>query len=298
MPRSRRGSSGRYDDRLLQIIASTNHYILWSALASTTRSGGVLRECSYTYESRQPPERAIPHIARGLLSKRGRRQYQPVRSAGRGKQGRLYRAQPGARKLRTDEFFAAACFPRFGASTATVLIGSASGEAARRPTSVSMVGTSMSRRIAQITNFTAQWRWLTVVAVVVIATGAVMTFVRSRRRPHVATLPSSLFARRRPSPTGGEPSSAHGPGRGPVVQLADAPPPPPAGPIAVADDHPLPPPTENGPFRAPLPPRPDDLIVTIDLTELELEQAVDGDEGVVDLSSGEDLAALPADPWA
>jgi hypothetical protein len=82
------------------------------------------------------------------------------------------------------------------------------------------------------------------------------------------------------------------------VQLADAPPPPPAGPIAVADDHPLPPPTENGPFRAPLPPRSDDLIVTIDLTELELEQAVDGDDGVLDLSSGEDLAALPADPWA
>ena len=68
--------------------------------------------------------------------------------------------------------------------------------------------------------------------------------------------------------------------------------------MAVADDHPLPPPTENGPLRAPLPPRSDDLIVTIDLTELELEQAVDGDDGVVDLSSGEDLAALPADPWA
>ena len=156
----------------------------------------------------------------------------------------------------------------------------------------------MSRRIAQVTNFTAQWRWLTVIAVAVIAIGAVMSFVRSRRRPHVATMPSSLFARRRPSSTGVEPSSAHGPDRGPVVQLAEAPPGPPAGPIAVADDHPLPPPSENGPSRAPLPPRPDDLIVTIDLTELELEPAVDGDDHVVDLTSAENLAALPADPWA
>ncbi len=83
-----------------------------------------------------------------------------------------------------------------------------------------------------------------------------------------------------------------------MVQLADTPPAPPAGPVAVADEHPLPPPAENGPLRAPLPPRPDDLIVTIDLTELELEQAVDGDDHVADLSSEEDLASLPADPWA
>ena len=145
-------------------------------------------------------------------------------------------------------------------------------------------------------NVTAQWCWLTVVAVLAVVAGAVVSFVRSRRRPHVATMPSSLFARRRPPPT--DPSSAHGPGRGPVVQLAEAPPAPPAGPIALADDHPLPAPSENGPSRAPLPPRPDDLIVTIDLTELELEQAVDGDGYVVELSSAEDLAALPADPWA
>jgi hypothetical protein len=57
----------------------------------------------------------------------------------------------------------------------------------------------------------------------------------------------------------------------------------------MVDEHPLPPFAPIGPLQPPPPPLRDDLVVTIDLTELEAEY---------DPALDQDLARLPADPWA
>lgn len=145
----------------------------------------------------------------------------------------------------------------------------------------------MSRKIGQISNL--DWGWLTLLfAVGLGVAGFLISLVRSRRRPRIAAMPASFFTRRRAPGSRGK-SDPQGPRTGPVVLPGGAPPEPPVGPIATVDEHRLPPFAPIGPLQPPPPPLRDDLVVTIDLTELEAEY---------DPALEQDLARLPADPWA
>ncbi len=281
MPRARRGRLGRHEASCPAIYCHHHHYMLWSGLASTTRSGGVLRECSYTGVSRQPLARAISRIVRGSLSTQGRRHHKPKGCGCRGKQVRLYRTAVGRENRKPFEI--SRTDPVRRGLARPYLIGS-TWEVAARPEDI---GVPVSRRIGQLSNL--DWGWLTVLFALALGAAVfLISRVRSRRRPRIAAMPASFFTRRRASGAEGK-ATSQGPRTGPVVLPGGAPPEPPVGPVALADEHPLPPFAPIGPLRPPPPPLRDDLVVTIDLTELEKEY-----EPALD----QELARLPADPWA
>lgn len=145
----------------------------------------------------------------------------------------------------------------------------------------------VSRRIARMLNIAAEWRWVVILAVCVVAVTLVAR-VR-RKRPNIASLPSSLLSRRRTAAPRNE--EVQGPEGGRVVRLDGEAPSVPSGRAVGIEDHPFPPMGENGPPQPPPPPRPDEPIVTIDLTELEDESRA------VEVTPESQLAALPADPW-
>jgi hypothetical protein len=142
-----------------------------------------------------------------------------------------------------------------------------------------------------MSNIAAEWRWAIFLAVCVIAVVGV-SLARRRKRPSIASMPSSLF-RRRPSATPTpETDEPQGPEGGRVIRLDDLPPPLPTGSAVSSDEHPFPPIGEIVAHQPPPPPRSDELLVTIDLTELEDEQEV------IDITVESEMAALPADPWS
>lgn len=283
MPRSQRGVSGNTTQRCPAIYFQQHHYILWSVTPYTTRSGGVLRECSYTGVSRQPLARAIPRIARGFSCQPGKTADKPVEFEGRGKQKGLYRTVPGTRKPGRNQDFAdpppgtrVSAFDRLNPP---------------EETSVTEVGKSpVSRRIARMSNIAAEWRWVIFLSICVLGV-VVVSIARRRRRPSIASMPSSFFRRRQPATHTPESEEPHGPEGGRVIRLDDQPSPLPAGAVLSSDEHPFPPIGEIGAHQPPPPPPSDGLLVTIDLTELEDEPETVG------VSVESEMAALPADPW-
>lgn len=81
-----------------------------------------------------------------------------------------------------------------------------------------------------------------------------------------------------------------------MIRIDDLPPPVPTGSAVSSDELPFPPIGEIGAHQPPPPPRPDELVVTIDLTELEDEQ-LEEEPQVVDITVESSMATLPADPW-
>ena len=149
----------------------------------------------------------------------------------------------------------------------------------------------VSRRIARMSNIAAEWRWVIFLAICVIGV-VVVSLARRRRRPSIASMPSSFFRRRQPATLKPENEESHGPEGGRVIRLDDLPSPLPAGTIVSSDEQPFPPIGEIGAHQPPPPPRSDGPLVTIDLTELEDE------EETVDVTVESEMAALPADPWS
>ena len=148
----------------------------------------------------------------------------------------------------------------------------------------------VSRRIARMSNIAAEWRWVIFLAICVIGV-IVVSLARRRRRPSIASMPSSFFRRRQPAALTPENEESHGPEGGRVIRLDDQPSPLPAGAMVSSDEHSFPPIGDIGAHQPPPPPRSDGLLVTIDLKELEDEQEI------VDVTAESDMAALPADPW-
>jgi hypothetical protein len=170
-----------------------------------------------------------------------------------------------------------------------------------RQTADTTRGSTVRWRVAQVSDVFTDWRWLTLFAIVTVVVGVVASVSWSRRRPHITELPSSLFARRHP-PAGNVEDPRRGPPGGRVVRLEDAPYPAPHGRAVLADSLPPPPLAAHRATDAPPLPYPDHPVAVIDLTELESVPAVgtvlDLRDVVVDLTSEEDLASLPADPWS
>lgn len=142
-----------------------------------------------------------------------------------------------------------------------------------------------------MSNIAAEWRWAIFLAVCVLAV-VVVSFDRRRRRPSIASMPSSLFGRRQSATHAPETGESQGPEGGRVIRLDDLPPPMPNGSAVSSEEHPFPPIGEIGAHQPPPPPWSDEITVTIDLTELEDEQEV------VDITVESEMAALPADPWS
>ncbi|MDF1595483.1 MAG: hypothetical protein P1T08_05225 [Acidimicrobiia bacterium] len=159
----------------------------------------------------------------------------------------------------------------------------------------------MSWRVAQVLDGFTDWRWLTLLAIVTVVIGLVASLSWSRGRPSIAEMPSSLFARR-DYPVEVVEDPRQGPPGGRVVRLDEVAPAAPPGPAASGDSLPRLPLADHGAADAPPLPYPDHPVVVVDLTELESEPAVgtvlDLRDVVVDLTSEEDLASLPADPWS